>query len=140
MLHCARSTSFWVSGSARQLIAAARLPSSAQERTEALALLAQRKGEPAALAGLSAAAVQALAVDLGAARDRAAACALHRVRQEAEEAAAAGLAEQQACSVCLDRPKDMAFGCGHRLCAACAMLQPSCPECRAVVVLRLQLY
>ena len=49
------------------------------------------------------------------------------------------LAERQ-CGVCLDRPKDTALGCGHRLCGECARPQRVCPFCRATITQRIRTY
>lgn len=52
-----------------------------------------------------------------------------------------GLApENQFCPVCLTRPRDMAFGCGHQTCRECAEHLVLCPLCRQRITSRLRLY
>ena len=54
-----------------------------------------------------------------------------RARRIARAEVARELAsEQQLCPVCLERTRDVAFGCGHRACGPCATRLTSCPECR----------
>lgn len=52
----------------------------------------------------------------------------------------AAVQEGRACPVCLDAPKDTAFGCGHQACGGCAALLRACPVCRAPVTARIRLY
>lgn len=53
------------------------------------------------------------------------------------------------CAVCLERKRNMAYGCGHIYCSTCtrSILQhpierqpPACPECRAVITMTLRVY
>ena len=49
-------------------------------------------------------------------------------------------AERRLCIVCMEKPKDTAFQCGHQLCAVCASRQSMCPFCREKVDMRIKLY
>lgn len=50
------------------------------------------------------------------------------------------ISESQFCPVCLTRPRDMAFGCGHQTCRECAPNLRMCPLCRQTITTRLRLY
>jgi hypothetical protein len=58
-----------------------------------------------------------------------------RLRTEAERAA-----HERQCPICMDRPKNMVFQCGHTLCAECAAPVAQCPICRARVTSRTRIY
>lgn len=51
-----------------------------------------------------------------------------------------GISESQSCPVCLTRPRDMAFGCGHQTCRECSTNLRTCPLCRQAITTRLRLY
>lgn len=44
------------------------------------------------------------------------------------------------CSVCLDKPRTLAFGCGHIVCVTCGPQLTICPMCRAPVTSRIKLF
>jgi E3 ubiquitin-protein ligase RGLG len=44
------------------------------------------------------------------------------------------------CPVCMAAQKNIALGCGHMLCEACALQVTECPHCRDPVAIRLKLY
>ena len=44
------------------------------------------------------------------------------------------------CVVCMERPKEMTFQCGHRTCVTCAAKIEVCPQCRANITLRIRSY
>ncbi|XP_077527293.1 E3 ubiquitin-protein ligase MIB2-like [Haemaphysalis longicornis] len=44
------------------------------------------------------------------------------------------------CGVCCERPRDVAFSCGHRACAQCARHFQTCPWCRKPITSRIALY
>ncbi len=44
------------------------------------------------------------------------------------------------CGVCLDRPKNIVFNCGHLVCSACAERLSTCPFCRAEITTRIQTF
>lgn len=44
------------------------------------------------------------------------------------------------CSVCLDKPRDMAFGCGHIVCTTCGPKLTLCPICRTPISSRIKLF
>ncbi|XP_066162354.1 E3 ubiquitin-protein ligase RGLG2 isoform X3 [Oryza sativa Japonica Group] len=46
----------------------------------------------------------------------------------------------QLCPVCLSKPRDMAFGCGHQTCAECGPQVEHCPICRRPIDTRVKLY
>ncbi|KAF0888993.1 hypothetical protein E2562_020199 [Oryza meyeriana var. granulata] len=48
--------------------------------------------------------------------------------------------EPQLCPVCLSKPRDMAFGCGHQTCAECGPQVEHCPICRRPIDTRVKLY
>ena len=48
--------------------------------------------------------------------------------------------ESHSCPICLDRPKDTAFACGHQTCGGCAAALRACPVCRAPITTRIRLY
>lgn len=49
-------------------------------------------------------------------------------------------AEERCCPVCMDRRKDLAFGCGHLVCHECSAALDRCPVCRQPVASRIRLY
>ncbi|KAL5205518.1 hypothetical protein ABZP36_033727 [Zizania latifolia] len=48
--------------------------------------------------------------------------------------------EPQLCPVCLSKPRDMAFGCGHQTCSECGPQVEHCPICRRPIDTRVKLY
>ncbi len=44
------------------------------------------------------------------------------------------------CSLCMERPKAVAFGCGHQTCAGCSDRAQECPFCRQAISSRIWLY
>ena len=44
------------------------------------------------------------------------------------------------CTICMERPKDTVFGCGHRTCEVCAAKIAKCHYCRVPVTLRIRVY
>ncbi len=48
--------------------------------------------------------------------------------------------EAALCSLCMERPKTVALGCGHQTCGQCADEHDSCPFCRQPVQHRIVLY
>ncbi|KAL6622931.1 hypothetical protein ACP70R_018908 [Stipagrostis hirtigluma subsp. patula] len=48
--------------------------------------------------------------------------------------------EPQLCPVCLSKPRDMAFGCGHQTCSECGPQVADCPICRRPIDTRVKLY
>uniref|UniRef100_A0A453K4K4 RING-type domain-containing protein n=1 Tax=Aegilops tauschii subsp. strangulata TaxID=200361 RepID=A0A453K4K4_AEGTS len=55
-------------------------------------------------------------------------------------AADARASELQFCPVCLAKPRDMAFGCGHQTCSGCGPQVVDCPICRRPIDTRVKLY
>ncbi|GLE01336.1 hypothetical protein PINS_up010166 [Pythium insidiosum] len=50
------------------------------------------------------------------------------------------LQDQLSCPICLERPKDMVFQCGHETCQICATLVSECPTCRQPIQVRIRRY
>lgn len=50
------------------------------------------------------------------------------------------VSEPQTCPVCLSKPRDMAFGCGHQICSECGPQVADCPICRRPIDTRVKLY
>ncbi|XP_062203693.1 E3 ubiquitin-protein ligase RGLG2-like [Phragmites australis] len=50
------------------------------------------------------------------------------------------VSEAQLCPVCLSKPRDMAFGCGHQTCSECGPQVADCPICRRSIDTRVKLY
>jgi hypothetical protein len=44
------------------------------------------------------------------------------------------------CAICLDKPNDTAYGCGHQACARCAGELVNCHICRQAISIRTKLY
>ncbi|XP_077527945.1 E3 ubiquitin-protein ligase MIB2-like [Haemaphysalis longicornis] len=44
------------------------------------------------------------------------------------------------CALCCEKPRDVAFTCGHRVCADCAKALTMCPWCRQIISRRITLY
>ncbi len=65
-------------------------------------------------------------------------------KMSAREAAVAererSVEEAALCSLCMERPKTVALGCGHQTCGDCADDHDSCPFCRKPVQHRIVLY
>ena len=53
---------------------------------------------------------------------------------------AAASSPSKECIVCLDRPKDTVFQCGHFTCSQCAISLKNCPTCRAVILHKIKTY
>ena len=72
------------------------------------------------------------------------ACAVHEAidnrRKMETEALRDALEERMRCVVCLERPKEITFNCGHRMCCECANKVELCPQCRTQIVLRIRSY
>ncbi|XP_042963501.1 E3 ubiquitin-protein ligase RGLG4-like isoform X2 [Carya illinoinensis] len=47
---------------------------------------------------------------------------------------------QSACPICLTKPKDLAFGCGHMTCRDCGPKVTNCPICRQPIRSRIRLF
>uniref|UniRef100_C6JRM4 RING-type domain-containing protein n=1 Tax=Sorghum bicolor TaxID=4558 RepID=C6JRM4_SORBI len=58
----------------------------------------------------------------------------------AYEHATEELATVTMCPVCLSKPRDMAFGCGHQTCSECGPQVADCPICRRPIDTRVKLY
>ncbi len=41
--------------------------------------------------------------------------------------------EKLCCSICMDRPCDLAFACGHLACSECAELLDTCHICQRAI-------
>lgn len=50
------------------------------------------------------------------------------------------LEEARMCPVCMENPKETAFGCGHQCCNNCGAILSECPICRAPIQLRVRLF
>ncbi|XP_062201709.1 E3 ubiquitin-protein ligase RGLG2-like [Phragmites australis] len=50
------------------------------------------------------------------------------------------VSEPQMCPVCLSKPRDLAFGCGHQTCSECGPQVIDCPICRRPIDTRVKLY
>lgn len=48
--------------------------------------------------------------------------------------------EAVTCSLCMDEPKAIVFGCGHQTCATCSGNHAACPFCRQPITTRITLY
>ncbi|VFQ75081.1 unnamed protein product [Cuscuta campestris] len=48
--------------------------------------------------------------------------------------------QSQACPVCFESRKDMAFNCGHTICKDCGERVDNCPICRQLITDRIRLY
>ncbi|KAF5830088.1 hypothetical protein DUNSADRAFT_15049 [Dunaliella salina] len=57
------------------------------------------------------------------------------LRRQVEE-----LQEQQQCSICSSKPKEVAFLCGHRVCRNCNSNLSLCPFCKKRITHRIKLY
>ncbi|GFH56181.1 hypothetical protein CTEN210_12657 [Chaetoceros tenuissimus] len=44
------------------------------------------------------------------------------------------------CVVCMDRPKEIVFQCGHQCCTTCSASMLNCPTCRVMILQRIRLY
>lgn len=44
------------------------------------------------------------------------------------------------CCVCMDRPKDTVFQCGHQCCSVCSISMSNCHSCRARITERIKLF
>jgi hypothetical protein len=47
---------------------------------------------------------------------------------------------ERECPVCMERPKDSVFNCGHQTCQICAASLRLCPECRTPIKSRTRVY
>lgn len=50
------------------------------------------------------------------------------------------VAGQMLCQVCMDKPKNVAFNCGHQSCENCSVNLQACPYCRSTITSRIKLY
>lgn len=50
------------------------------------------------------------------------------------------LKDQQCCSICMDRPNNIAFTCGHLACSKCAQSLKECHMCRKDIHQKITLY
>ena len=48
--------------------------------------------------------------------------------------------EATTCSLCMDHPKGVVFGCGHQTCAECSAAHSECPFCRKPIASRIVLF
>lgn len=48
--------------------------------------------------------------------------------------------EAMLCSLCMERPKTVALGCGHQTCISCADVHDMCPFCRRAIQHKIVLY
>ena len=48
--------------------------------------------------------------------------------------------EDNLCGICLTRPRDTVFGCGHRCCGRCAARIPNCFACRLPITHKIRIY
>ena len=48
--------------------------------------------------------------------------------------------EATTCSLCMDHPKGVVFGCGHQTCAECSAAHSDCPFCREPISSRITLF
>ncbi|KAK4257010.1 hypothetical protein QN277_006657 [Acacia crassicarpa] len=53
---------------------------------------------------------------------------------------ASSASDNHICPICLDEPKNMAFGCGHQTCCECGNGLGTCPICRSTIDTRIRLY
>ena len=69
--------------------------------------------------------------------------------QQAKDAAASAArsagqqqdaADVMCCSICLERPRDLVFGCGHQSCGRCGEQLSACPFCRLPVTAKIKLF
>lgn len=49
-------------------------------------------------------------------------------------------AEPSYCSICLERPRDLVFGCGHQSCGGCGEQLSACPFCRLPITAKIILF
>eukprot|EP00004_Rigifila_ramosa_P018700 TRINITY_DN467_c0_g1_i6.p1 TRINITY_DN467_c0_g1~~TRINITY_DN467_c0_g1_i6.p1 ORF type:complete len:434 (+),score=95.10 TRINITY_DN467_c0_g1_i6:2041-3342(+) len=61
-------------------------------------------------------------------------------RSRAPAAPAAPNPEDNQCQICMEKPRDMAFSCGHIVCESCSASMRACPFCRQPIQSRLRLY
>ncbi len=52
----------------------------------------------------------------------------------------AEMEENQTCSICLERRKNVVFLCGHGACVACSATLTVCHMCRAVITRKINVY
>ncbi|MCL7038724.1 hypothetical protein MKW94_011597 [Papaver nudicaule] len=48
--------------------------------------------------------------------------------------------DEVVCVICLENPRDLVFGCGHRTCRKCGTELSLCPICRAQITIRIKLH
>ena len=74
---------------------------------------------------------------------------LKRIAEAAQIAAqavsnsASGASEQgtsPCCSICLERPRNIVFNCGHQSCGQCGANLPACPFCRVAISARIKMF
>ena len=49
-------------------------------------------------------------------------------------------ADVSCCSICLERPRDLVFGCGHQSCGRCGEQLSACPFCRLPITAKIKLF
>lgn len=59
---------------------------------------------------------------------------------ELDSSPSCGSEKDKSCAVCLDRPKQVAFLCGHQACLQCSPLLQECHTCRQPIQGRIQLF
>jgi len=100
----------------------------ARARDAAVAELRRRQGDAAALEPLSMEQLELLQSET---KD-----VLSRI-----EARLRGLnREAPNCHICLEKPKDTIFNCGHTTCATCAEQVTICPDCRTPITTKARFY
>ncbi|KAE8776365.1 DNA replication licensing factor mcm2 [Hordeum vulgare] len=60
-------------------------------------------------------------------------------RAPAPRAATPPPASASSCAICMDKPKDLAFGCGHETCYDCGKKLVHCPMCQQHITTRIRL-
>lgn len=98
--------------------------------------LEQLQGEAHALRELGLEGLRALEEKLGSSLQATREAIIERRMAEVERVAS----EQQACSLCLERPRGIVFNCGHQSCSKCSEKLPACPFCRMTITTRIKLF
>ncbi|KAJ4887680.1 Copine (Calcium-dependent phospholipid-binding protein) family [Raphanus sativus] len=73
-------------------------------------------------------------------RDNAVRAVPNPVTETAEKSERTAPVTQPVCPICLTKPKDMAFSCGHTTCKECGVVVKTCPMCRQPITTRIRLY
>lgn len=107
----------------------------------------QLSGNAAALAACSLVQLRALEATLDSASRAVRDAVIQKTLQEAakqaaaaEKAASEKAAEKAGCSLCMERPRSMAFGCGHQTCEPCGIKLTQCPFCRIDITAKIKLF